>query len=244
MPIFANSHLIHKNGHMVKTLILSTGAMLGMASLNPVSAQKSKGPNPTAKTEVKFLEDISLDLAPTTVLLVEAPEKPAATFAYSKAAAPALSIEKASELQLKFSILLDTEVEQIAVNHLHQSIDEWWGTRYRYGGSTKNGIDCSAFTQMLYTCHFGVNLPRTAKEQYEATSRISREELKEGDLVFFNTRGGVSHVGVYLQNNKFAHAATSGGVMISDLDEAYWTKRYVGAGRYDKMDTDLALIHP
>jgi lipoprotein Spr len=228
---------------MVKTLLLSTIFFGGIASFNPVTAQKSKGPNTQAKTEVKFLEDIQLELAPTTVSLVEPATKPPTTFAYSKTAAPALDIERASELQLKFSILLDTEVEEIAINHLYQNIDEWWGTRYQYGGSTKNGIDCSAFMQVLYTCHFGTQLPRTAREQFETTTRINREELKEGDLVFFNTRGGVSHVGVYLQNNKFAHAATSGGVMISDLDEAYWAKRYLGAGRMVKVEetNNLAL---
>lgn len=228
---------------MVKTLILCTSIALGTASLNPVSAQKSKGPNPTAKTEVKFLEDISLELAPTTVSLIEAPAKPATTFAYSKAASTA-SIEVATGLQLKFAILLDTEVEQIEINQLYQSIDEWWGTRYQYGGTTKNGIDCSAFMQVVYHAHFGIALPRTAKEQHEATVRIDREELKEGDLVFFNTRGGVSHVGVYLQNNKFAHSATSGGVMISDLDEAYWVKRYIGAGRYEQPEGVLTVGRP
>lgn len=225
---------------MVKTLILSTSLLSGMASLNPVSAQQSKGPNPTAKTEVKFLEDISLDLAPTTISLTEAPAKPATTFAYSDATGLEVAIEQASELQLKFAILLDTEVEQVSINPMYQAIDEWWGTRYQYGGATKNGIDCSALMQVLLN-NGDVALPRTAKEQYDVTQRIEREELMEGDLVF-NTRGGVSHVGVYLQNNKFAHAATSGGVMISDLDEAYWTKKYIGAGRIAKEAVLLTAL--
>jgi lipoprotein Spr len=63
------------------------------------------------------------------------------------------------------------------------------------------------------------------------TNRISRTELKEGDLIFFNTHGGISHVGVYLQNNKFVHASTSGGVMISDIFDEYWVRRFVGVGR-------------
>jgi lipoprotein Spr len=76
-------------------------------------------------------------------------------------------------------------------------------------------------------------LPRTAREQYKASERISRTELKEGDLVFFNTRGGVSHVGIYLQNNKFIHASVSNGVVVSDMFDAYYLKRYVGAGRME-----------
>ena len=226
---------------MVKTLILSTSLLSGMASLNPVSAQQSKGPNPTARPEVKFLEDISLDLAPTTISLTEAPAKRVTTFAYSKTSGVEVAIEQATELQLKFAILLDTEVEQVSINALYQSIDEWWGTRYQYGGATKNGIDCSALMQAILN-NGDVALPRTAKEQYDVTQRIDREELKEGDLVFFNTRGGVSHVGVYLQNNKFAHAATSGGVMISDLDEAYWAKKYICAGCIAKEDVLLTAL--
>lgn len=142
------------------------------------------------------------------------------------------SIENASSLQFKYALLLDTEVEEVNNLSLFNVIDDWYGTRYRLGGSTKNGIDCSAFTQTVFADAFGLTLPRTAREQYAALNHISRTELKEGDLVFFNTTGGVSHVGIYLQNNKFVHAASSGGVMISDLYDGYWSRRFVGVGRY------------
>jgi lipoprotein Spr len=78
---------------------------------------------------------------------------------------------------------------------------------------------------------YHVTIPRTAKNQYNAYQKIRKEDLKQGDLVFFNTTGGISHVGVYLANNKFVHAATSGGVMISDLDDSYFQRRYIGAAR-------------
>jgi len=87
--------------------------------------------------------------------------------------------------------------------------------------------------QILFASVYGISLPRTAREQYKVTSRISRTELKEGDMVFFNTRGGVSHVGFYLQNNKFVHAST-GGVIISDLFDPYYLRRFVGVGRVEK----------
>lgn len=77
-------------------------------------------------------------------------------------------------------------------------------------------------------------LPRVSREQYRISRKISTTELQEGDLVFFNTTGrGVSHVGVYLGNNKFIHASVSKGVMVNDLFENYYLKRFVGAGRID-----------
>jgi lipoprotein Spr len=154
-------------------------------------------------------------------------------------------IEAASATQLKFSILLNTEVEQVQNLALFSLIDEWYGTRYELGGSTKEGIDCSAFVQMIYSQLFQILMPRTAREQYSACRKISRTEVKQGDLLFFNTRGGVSHVGIYLQNNKFVHAASSGGVMISDVYEDYWVKHFVGAGRYEKETEGVTLnLHP
>jgi lipoprotein Spr len=114
---------------------------------------------------------------------------------------------------------------------MFEFIDNWYGTKYQLGGTTKKGIDCSAFSQYLFDDVYGINLPRTAREQYKITNRISRTELKEGDLIFFNTRGGVSHVGVYLQNNKFVHASASEGVAISDIFDSYWVRRFIGVGR-------------
>jgi cell wall-associated NlpC family hydrolase len=78
----------------------------------------------------------------------------------------------------------------------------------------------------------GLSISRTCREQYADTRRIKKSQLQEGDLVFFKTRGkSISHVGIYLRNNKFIHASTSSGVMISDLNEDYFDARYAGAGR-------------
>lgn len=143
-------------------------------------------------------------------------------------------IERADFLQLKYAIVLDATVEKLTNINLLKTIDEWWGTSYCMGGSTKNCIDCSAFTQTVMQNVYNVTIPRTAQEQYNSSRQINVEDLNEGDLVFFNTNGGrdITHVGIYLFNNKFVHAATSGGVMVSDLNDTYWKPRYKGAGRY------------
>jgi murein DD-endopeptidase / murein LD-carboxypeptidase len=134
-------------------------------------------------------------------------------------------------------------VGQVQNIPLYQNIDDWYGTRYKLGGTTKNGIDCSAFVQTIFVSAFGIALPRTARDQYNVTRRISRTELQEGDLLFFNTRGGISHVGIYLQNNKFVHASLS-GVMISDMFETYYVKHFVAAGRIVKTGNSSTSFKP
>jgi cell wall-associated NlpC family hydrolase len=145
-----------------------------------------------------------------------------------------VNIERADFLQLKYAIVLDATVETLTNVNLLKSIDEWWGTDYCMGGSTKNCIDCSAFTQMMMQTVYKVTVPRTAQAQYKLSKQINLKDLNEGDLVFFKTNGGqnITHVGIYILNNKFVHASTSKGVMVSDLNDIYWRPRYKGAGRY------------
>ncbi|HWR34209.1 MAG TPA: C40 family peptidase [Chitinophagaceae bacterium] len=143
-------------------------------------------------------------------------------------------IEAASTIQLKYSVLLNTEVEYLPSKSLLEAVDEFYGVRYRKGGNNEKGIDCSGFTCAVYTTAYGFALPRVSKEQYRISRKISTTELQEGDLLFFNTVGrGVSHVGVYLGNNKFIHATVSKGVMVNSLFEPYYIKRFLGAGRID-----------
>ena len=232
--------------------------MASCSSLKPLSFSSSKpaGSAPTTtyapvsnntKKEVKFLDDITVESQSVVVKQDAANSRresgavhqavsesgPSTTDIYMNKTS---SVEKASAIQLKYAVLLNTEVEQLVNARLLESVDEWYGTRYRMGGTTKSGIDCSAFTQAIYLSTFGVALPRTAREQYRNARIISATELKEGDLVFFNTRGGVSHVGVYLQNNKFVHASSSLGVTVSDMFDPYYLRHYIGAGRIEKAE--------
>ena len=136
-------------------------------------------------------------------------------------------------LQSKYATLLQVMPEAIRNLSLYHFIDEWYGVRYRLGGNSKSGIDCSAFVQRAYEQVFGMNLLRTAFDQFGMSNLIWRKnECKEGDLVFFKTHGSkISHVGIFLLNNFFVHASSSQGIMISSLDEKYWQKNFACAGR-------------
>ncbi|HHH2072152.1 TPA: bifunctional murein DD-endopeptidase/murein LD-carboxypeptidase [Yersinia enterocolitica] len=102
----------------------------------------------------------------------------------------------------------------------------WKGVRYRLGGSSKRGIDCSAFVQTTFREQFGMDLPRSTSEQQDLGKKIQRTKLRPGDLVLFRAGSTGHHVGIYLGNDKFVHASTSVGVTISSLNEDYWNKRY------------------
>ena len=144
---------------------------------------------------------------------------------------PHIPIENLGSWQFKFALLLNREVESITCKKLFSLIDEWMGTRYHYGGQTKSGIDCSAFSGVIYKQLYQIDLPRSAKKQYAVCSKLLRSNLEPGDLLFFNTRGGVSHVGFYLGDDYFVHASVKQGVVISSLREDYYSARFISGGR-------------
>ncbi len=121
----------------------------------------------------------------------------------------------------------------MAISSLSEQQHEWKGTRYRLGGNSKAGIDCSGFMQVTFRDLFGIDLPRTTSEQAKEGTRIDRDKIKTGDLVFFKTGRGPNgkHVGVYVKNGQFLHASTKGGVIYSDMNSPYWSKTFWQARR-------------
>lgn len=109
---------------------------------------------------------------------------------------------------------------------------QYLGTPYRYGGAAPGGFDCSGFTSYVFK-QFGITLSRTAAGQYGQGTAVTKANLIPGDLVFFNTSGGISHVGIFAGNGKFIHSSSprSGGVIYSAMSETYYASRYVGARR-------------
>lgn len=140
---------------------------------------------------------------------------------------------KGNSLQVKYASLLSVFPEAICNLSLYNLIDDWYGVRYRLGGTSKSGIDCSAFVQMVYENVFGIDLVRTAMQQFSMARALPKvEDCKEGDLVFFHMHGKrISHVGIYLLNNFFVHASSSQGIMISSLDDSYWQRKFACGGR-------------
>lgn len=141
--------------------------------------------------------------------------------------------EKSSHsIKKQYAIKLGVSESDIKNEALYQFISEWQGVPYKYAGKDKAGIDCSGLTSTLYLKVYNKTISSNTKALVGEVKKISESDLKEGDLVFFNTNGkSISHVGVYLQNHKFVHASTKKGVMISDMNEPYFKQTYVSSGR-------------
>jgi murein DD-endopeptidase / murein LD-carboxypeptidase len=121
---------------------------------------------------------------------------------------------------------------------LYYKIFDWLGTRYKYSGKTENGIDCSGFVSEIYKNVYCTELSGGSRDIFKLTQPVNKTSLQEGDLLFFKIKkGNISHVGVYLGNNKFVHATTRIGVTVSDLDEPYYKKYFYKGGRLVQQNT-------
>ena len=223
---------------MKNLFIVSVALVIFSGTFTSVLAQKSVNTlrftdGITEKKSPVFIEGIEI-LPESLVSRNTVPIVPSRTFSKPpKHTVRDISstIESCTPLQFKYAQILNMDVEALGNLALYSFIEEWWGTHYRYGGTTRSGIDCSALAGAVLNHVFGIATPRTARAMYDISEKISRNNLKEGDLVFFNTRGGVSHVGVFLGNGYFTHASTKKGVTINNLDENYYSSKYITGGR-------------
>ncbi|MFT4764549.1 MAG: putative lipoprotein NlpC [Oleispira sp.] len=111
-------------------------------------------------------------------------------------------------------------------SQLLEQLSEWEGVPYRYGGLTKQGVDCSGFIYLTFAEEFGIRLPRTTQSQALKGEVIEQSDLLPGDLVFFNTGYKQRHIGIYVGKKQFIHTSSSRGVMLSRLDNPYWQSAY------------------
>ncbi|MDB5157592.1 MAG: peptidoglycan endopeptidase [Mucilaginibacter sp.] len=137
----------------------------------------------------------------------------------------------------KYAQLMGVKKGDITDGRLYNFIEQWAGTPYKFGGLDREGIDCSGFTLLLQQQVYGISVPRTTKLQVSVINRKYENELKEGDLVFFDFDGKpFSHVGVYLQNGYVVHASTMKGVVVVPLHGAIY-KYFTRAGSVPVIDS-------
>lgn len=149
---------------------------------------------------------------------------------------PVQATDKANDEQESLAKDYLSQIMGVAVNatsnvKLFQFVYDWIGTPYRFGGSSRKGIDCSAFTKELYEKVFNLDLKRNSRDIFSMVDPVSKTDLRQGDLVFFKIHSrSISHVGIYLGNGRFAHAS-SRGVAISSIDDAYYSRYFYKGGR-------------
>lgn len=133
------------------------------------------------------------------------------------------------------SIRLNMDIDMKDNHQLYVESAAWLGVPYRGGGNSKRGVDCSGLTSHLYKKVYHKKLKRNSDDQRtQDCHKVSKRNLREGDLVFFHNgrkKRIASHVGIYLKDNKFIHASTSQGVIISNLNEDYYRKHWLSGGR-------------
>ncbi|WP_187264015.1 C40 family peptidase [Pontibacter beigongshangensis] len=198
---------------MIKSIVLS---ILAIASLTLSYfyeiSQGASEPAPAVSEAAAFLLPPPYEPAPAV------PEAPS---------------PKDSLFYEQYSKKLGMRLDYSEDKELLKTVTKWIGTPYRYGSSSRRGTDCSGFVTSIYREVYGIDLSRSSHSMFGDVERIRKDSIQTGDLVFFR-RGPqqpIYHVGIYLKGNKFIHAATNGGVMISSLKEPYYRNHYFAAGR-------------
>lgn len=130
--------------------------------------------------------------------------------------------------------------DSLTNKNLYNEVIKWIGTPYRWAGKTRYGVDCSGFVTQIYNSIYSIKLGGGAGDIFKLTTPIEKKDLKEGDLVFFKIRHNhISHVALYLSNNKIIHATTAYGVRIDDLNAPYYLRYYFSCGRIVSAEKNI-----
>lgn len=150
-------------------------------------------------------------------------------------AALSLTLASAISLPMALSASPITTIKPVeSRKRVVQAAESYRGVPYRLGGTDRKGLDCSGYVALSYRDALGVEIPRTVRELHALVQEVERADLQSGDLVFFDTTGPLSHVGIYVGRGRFLHAASAGpkrAVISSSLEDESWTRYYAGAGR-------------
>lgn len=200
----------------------------------PAASEEPQNAPPAAEsTDSQSIGAVSRETTPTVIQASHSAPPPTETEAEQESMQPVQDMAPCGNLILR------------AGQTIAEYAKQYDGVRYVYGAeSPKHGFDCSGLVYHVYT-HFGFALPRRASVQYKNGVSVGQPDLQPGDLVFFDTNGGsrsISHVGIYIGDGQFIHASTSRGVMISRLDDNYWSKAYYGAKRIITPKSVLRLF--
>jgi cell wall-associated NlpC family hydrolase len=151
------------------------------------------------------------------------------------------SNDNASSLEEEKNVIIENNIQKLKASEENISfnnqkminiINKHIGIPYKYGGKDERGFDCSGFVSFIYRQSQNIAISSSSVDQYKLGKSVSQNDLKVGDLVFFNTTGRIpSHVGIYIGNNSFAHASSTIGVSVVSLKSSYYVNRYVGARR-------------
>jgi hypothetical protein len=209
---------------MTKSIILSVLAALSLAlsflyDINPAAAPA----NPEAASGTPLITPYAINSGEDMVRVLQLDV--AEALKEAEPLEPETEEYYIKKLGLRFK---NPEHKQLV-----ETASKWIGTPYRYGNSSRKGTDCSGFVASIYRDVYGIDLSRSSRSMFQDVKRVKRENMRTGDLVFFrrSSKEPIFHVGIYLKNNKFVHAATSGGVMVSSLKEPYYRNYFYAAGR-------------
>ncbi len=232
-----NAYKVRK-GDTMDRIAQKTGiAVSELKRLNRVHAKKLKPGSLIVLREAAPAENAP---ARESVRVVRTNTRLFSNAEYERTLAELTDADPEQTVDLSKNLELGTE----ASKKLKTTAFSFLGTRYRFGGNTRNGLDCSSFVQHVFR-DLNINLPRTAREQYGTGEAVTTYDLQKGDLVFFRTYAPYpSHVGIYLGENKMIHASSRDRkVVISSMNTPYYRSRFIGAKRYSKINPETVNLN-